>query len=227
MWRQFYNMAQLGVAGIYISMFDEFNEGNQIAKTAATQADVPAGSGFLSLDEDGTPCSSDYYLRLTGDGGRMLKGTLPLTQVRPTAPVPNSAVGVATVVSFQSRTNNLYVTAESAGSQPLIANRTAIGSWEQFDMVDAGAGAIALRSHANGLYVTAGNAGASPLIADSTSVGPWQTFDLIVQPGTGGAIALRAHANNHYVTATNAGQGQLIATGPVVGGWELYDMILA
>ncbi|MFJ3589161.1 glycoside hydrolase family 71/99-like protein [Streptomyces sp. NPDC090231] len=84
MWRQFYNMKRVGAQGIYISMFDEYNEGNQIAKTAATAADVPSGSGVKALDEDGTTCSSDYYLRLTGDGGRMLKGELPLTETRPT-----------------------------------------------------------------------------------------------------------------------------------------------
>ena len=87
MWRQFYNMGRAGVQSVYISMFDEYNEGNQIAKTAESQAWVPAGSGFLSLDEDGTACSSDYYLRLTGDGGRMLKGQLALTALRPTPPV--------------------------------------------------------------------------------------------------------------------------------------------
>ncbi|WP_405697745.1 discoidin domain-containing protein [Streptomyces sp. NBC_01185] len=87
MWRQFYNMGRAGVPSAYISMFDEYNEGNQIAKTAESQAWVPAGSGFLALDEDGTACSSDYYLRLTGDGGRMLKGQTPLTPVRPTPPV--------------------------------------------------------------------------------------------------------------------------------------------
>ncbi|WP_019072676.1 galactose-binding domain-containing protein [Streptomyces hokutonensis] len=90
MWRQFYNVVRAGVQGIYISMFDEYNEGNQIAKTAETQAWVPIDSGFLALDEDGTACSSDYYLRLTGDGGRMLKGQLALTPTRPTQPVvPN------------------------------------------------------------------------------------------------------------------------------------------
>lgn len=89
MWRQFYNMARAGVASAYISMFDEYNEGNQIAKTAESQAWVPAGSGLLALDEDGTACSSDYYLRLTGDGGRMLKGQLALTATRPTPPLPN------------------------------------------------------------------------------------------------------------------------------------------
>ncbi len=87
MWRQFYNMKRVGVQGIYISMFDEYNEANQIAKTAATAADVPAGSGIKALDEDGTPCSSDYYLRLTGDGGKLLKGEIPLTEKRPTPTV--------------------------------------------------------------------------------------------------------------------------------------------
>ncbi|WP_329179589.1 discoidin domain-containing protein [Streptomyces sp. NBC_01477] len=90
MWRQFYNMVRAGVQGVYISMFDEYNEGNQIAKTAESQAWVPTNSGFLALDEDGTACSSDYYLRLTGDGGRMLKGQLALTATRPTQPLVGS-----------------------------------------------------------------------------------------------------------------------------------------
>ncbi|WP_202409508.1 glycoside hydrolase family 71/99-like protein [Hufsiella arboris] len=86
MWRQFYNMVRLGVQGIYISMFDEYNEGNQIAKTAENTSMIPAGSTFITLDEDGTACSSDYYLRLTGDGGKMLKGQIALTDKRPTSP---------------------------------------------------------------------------------------------------------------------------------------------
>ncbi|WP_405014724.1 discoidin domain-containing protein [Kitasatospora sp. NBC_01539] len=93
MWRQFYNMGRAGVPSVYISMFDEYNEGNQIAKTAETQAWVPAGSGFLALDEDGTACSSDYYLRLTGDGGRMLKGQTALTATRPTPPMTGGGGG--------------------------------------------------------------------------------------------------------------------------------------
>jgi hypothetical protein len=93
MWRQFYNMCRAGVQGVYISMFDEYNEGNQIAKTAESLAWVPANSGLLGLDEDGTPCSSDYYLRLTGDGGRMLKGQIALTATRPTPPMAGDGGG--------------------------------------------------------------------------------------------------------------------------------------
>jgi hypothetical protein len=88
MWRQFYNMIRVGCQGIYISMFDEYNESNQIAKTAETTAWLPAGSTFKALDEDGTACSSDYYLRLTGDGGKMLKKQIALTATRPTKPMP-------------------------------------------------------------------------------------------------------------------------------------------
>ena len=87
MWEQFYNMVRVGAQGIYISMFDEFGEGNQIAKTAENQSMTPTGAGLLALDEDGTACSSDYYLRLTADGGKMLKGQIALTVTRPTQPV--------------------------------------------------------------------------------------------------------------------------------------------
>jgi hypothetical protein len=80
-------MIQIGSDGLYISMFDEYNEGNQIGKTAATSANIPAGSSFVTLDEDGTQCSADYYLRLTGDGGKMLKAQIPLTATRPTTPL--------------------------------------------------------------------------------------------------------------------------------------------
>lgn len=86
MWRQFYNMKSLAVQGLYISMFDEYNEGNQIAKTAESSAYIPAGSSFVTLDEDGTACSSDYYLRLSGDGAKMFKGEIPQTATRPTKP---------------------------------------------------------------------------------------------------------------------------------------------
>jgi len=85
-WRSVYNMVRLGAQGLYVSMFDEFNEGNQIAKTAETAADTPAGAGIRALDEDGTHCDADYYLRITTDGGKMLKGQIALTATRPTNP---------------------------------------------------------------------------------------------------------------------------------------------
>ncbi|MGH8888615.1 MAG: fascin domain-containing protein, partial [Acidothermaceae bacterium] len=72
-----------------------------------------------------------------------------------------------------------YVTAENAGASSLIANRTSIGGWEEFDLIHNSDGSISLRAHANGDYVTAENAGASALIANRTAIGTWEEFDLI------------------------------------------------
>jgi hypothetical protein len=222
-WRSLYNMIRLGSQGLYVSMFDEFNEGNQIAKTAETAAYVPAGSGIRPLDEDGTACSADYYLRITGDGGRMLKGQIALTATRPTQPNGSSSGGgTSSVVSLRAHANGLYVTADNAGASPLIANRTAVGGWEQFDLIAVGSN-VALRAHANGLYVSADNAGASALIANRTAVGGWETFTLV--HNADGSTSLRALANNLYVTADNAGASALIANRTAIGGWESFDVI--
>ncbi len=93
MWREFYNAIRAGSQGIYISMYDEFNEGHQICKTAEDASMIPTGSNFIGLSqEDGTVCSSDYYLRLTGDGGKMLKKQIALTATRPTQPTAALAI---------------------------------------------------------------------------------------------------------------------------------------
>ncbi|GAB3891735.1 discoidin domain-containing protein [Kibdelosporangium lantanae] len=221
MWRQFYNMVRVGAQGIYISMFDEFNEGNQIAKTAENAGMVPNGSGILGLDEDGTACSSDYYLRLTADGGRMLKGQLALTPNRPTQPMGGGSPGPTGTVSLRSRANSRYVTAPNGSS--LIASSTSIGGSEQFDLIDRGGGNVALRARSNSQYVCAENAGAQPLIANRTAIGPWETFQL-VRNGDG-SVSLRAQANNNYVCADNAGAQPLIANRTAIGAWEQFDLV--
>jgi hypothetical protein len=217
MWRQFYNMVRVGAQGIYISMFDEYNEGNQIAKTAENAGMVPAGSGMLALDEDGTACSADYYLRLTADGGRMLKGQLPLTATRPTAPT----VAATGTVSLRSRANGRYVTATNGAA--LNAGATTAGTGERFDLIDRGNGNIALRARSNSQYVCAENAGAQPLIANRAAIGPWETFQLI--HNADGTVSLRAQANNNYVCAENAGAAPLIANRTAIGAWEQFDLV--
>jgi hypothetical protein len=223
MWRQFYNMVRAGVQGIYISMYDEYNEGNQIAKTAESQAWTPSNGGMLALDEDGTACSADYYLRLTGDGGKMLKGQIALTATRPTQPVlSGTPPGVGSVISLKALANNLYVCADNTGTSPLVANRTSVSTWEQFTLVDAGSGNVALLAHANNLYVCADNTGTSPLIANRTSVSAWETFQLV--RNANGTVSFRALANNLYVSADSTGALPLIANRATIGTWEQFTM---
>jgi lysophospholipase L1-like esterase len=129
----------------------------------------------------------------------------------------------ATVVSLRAHANGKLVTAESGGSAPLIANRTAVGPWEQFDRLDLGNGRIALRAHANGRLVTAAGGGSSALIASGTTVGAAETFDLIRNPD--GSVALRATVNARYVCAENAGAASLIANRTAIGAWESFDLL--
>ena len=77
---------------------------------------------------------------------------------------------------MRAHANGRYVTAEAAGTKPLIASRTAIGPWERFKLVLNSGGSISLLATANGRYVTAEHAGSTPLIANRTAIGPWETF---------------------------------------------------
>ncbi len=84
-WRQAYNIKSLGISTGYIAMFDEYDEGTAIAKAAENSSMIPNNQYFLTLDADGVACSSDFYLRLTGDITRMFKGQIPLTATHPTS----------------------------------------------------------------------------------------------------------------------------------------------
>ncbi|RYY36473.1 MAG: lectin, partial [Sphingobacteriaceae bacterium] len=99
LWAQLATFKNAGVPSVYIAMFDEVNEATQIFKTAENASQRPSNQWFLTLDADGTAVSSDFYLRLTGDGGKMIKGTLPYTATHPT---PHTVSGG---VTFYQNTN--------------------------------------------------------------------------------------------------------------------------
>jgi chitodextrinase len=150
MWRQFYNMVRVGAQGIYISMFDEYGEGNQIAKTAENQSMTPAGSGLLALDEDGTACSSDYYLRLTADGGKMLKGQIALSATRPTQPVVGGGGGGSTDLArgkatSASSSNQGYAASNAVDGDVNTYWESANNPFPQWLQVDLGAAAAVSR----------------------------------------------------------------------------------
>jgi len=230
MWEQFANLTTLGVKSAFISMFDEFGEGNQIMPTAEDQTMSPSNpSGvtllhtgtttFAALDEDGTHCSSDYYMRLVNDGWKMMNSQIPLTYTRPTPPVRKLVPG--TNVSLLAAADSKYVSADNSGASPLIANRTTHAQWETFTVVDMGNNNIALKSYANGLYVSA--SGSNPLIANHTTAGSTETFTEC-DAGSGN-IALRSVANNQYVCADNAGANPLIANRTTYGSWETFSVV--
>ncbi|HEY4288510.1 MAG TPA: glycoside hydrolase family 71/99-like protein [Puia sp.] len=84
MWTQFAAAKTANIPSVYISMFDEINEATGIMPCAEDSTMIPKNEYFLTLDADGTHVSADFYLRLTTDGGRMIKGQIPLTATHPT-----------------------------------------------------------------------------------------------------------------------------------------------
>ncbi|BCJ73889.1 hypothetical protein CS0771_34330 [Catellatospora sp. IY07-71] len=189
---------------VSITSFNEWHEGSVIEPASASP---PGGFGYQTF-------SGAYGLTGTAAETAYLTRTKYwVDRLNPPAPAP-------TVVSLRARVNGRYVAAESAGASPLIANRTAVGPWEQFDRVDLGGGLIALRARINSRFVHADNT--APLIANATSSGAWETFRVVTN--TDGSVSLLATANNRYVAAENAGAAPLIANRTAIGGWERFDI---
>jgi hypothetical protein len=80
LWSQFLAAKKAGAEMIYVAMFDEVDEGTAIFKCTN---EPPVGEGVAFLTYEGLP--PDFYLRLTGQGARLLRGEIPPT---PEVPVP-------------------------------------------------------------------------------------------------------------------------------------------
>jgi hypothetical protein len=77
LWHQYYAAKDLGATMIYQAMFDEVDEGTAIFK--CTNNPPVGASKFLTYDG----LDSDYYLWLVGQGGKMLRGELPASDIKP------------------------------------------------------------------------------------------------------------------------------------------------
>lgn len=78
LWSQFVAAKRAGTTMIYVAMFDEVDEGTAIFKC---ENDPPVSEGTKFLTFEGLP--SDFYLRLTDAGARLLRGELPVQETLP------------------------------------------------------------------------------------------------------------------------------------------------
>ena len=85
-WRQVYHAVNAGCPILYGAMFDEMDEGTAMFKLAPTKAQLPVGGNFVPLDVDGVSLPADWYLRLAGEAGKMLRGEIPLQAKMPISP---------------------------------------------------------------------------------------------------------------------------------------------
>lgn len=78
-WKQFTTAADLKVQMAYVAMFDEVDEGTAIFKVS----NAPPTQAYFATYE-GLP--TDWYLRLTGEGTKLLRGEVPNTKRIPLRP---------------------------------------------------------------------------------------------------------------------------------------------
>ena len=71
------------------------------------------------------------------------------TSVTQEANTTPAMIPVGRTISLKAAANGMYVCADNYGNSPLIANRSAVGQWEQYTVVDAGNGNVGLLAHAN------------------------------------------------------------------------------
>jgi beta-glucanase (GH16 family) len=126
----------------------------------------------------------------------------------------------STTASIRAAANNRFVSAEQAGAAPLVANRTAVGTWEQFHVIDNGDGTISLQAVINGMYVTADASNGGRLIANRAAIGTGEKFRRLTQ--SNGTVALQAAASNLYVSADLNIAGVLIANRASPSTWEQF-----
>ena len=92
-WRQAYEAVSAGADALYVVSFDGMDDGTAMLKLVPHIGGLPVGGGFLSLDVDGYDLPSDWFLRLAGESGRLLRGEIPLSSALPIVPteLPDAA----------------------------------------------------------------------------------------------------------------------------------------
>ena len=77
LWKQFLAAKNVGAKMVYVAMFDEADEATAIYKCT----DNPPVGQSKFLTYEGLP--SDHYLWLVGQGGKLIRGDIPVTEKQP------------------------------------------------------------------------------------------------------------------------------------------------
>ncbi|GHH04073.1 family 16 glycosylhydrolase [Comamonas sp. JC664] len=130
----------------------------------------------------------------------------------------NITLRACSTQQFVSADQNLANTA-------LVANRATAQGWEQFQVVDAGGGLVALRSVSTGLFVSADTNLGGRLVANRTSIQDWERFEWVDLGGD--AVGLKARSNGLFVSAdlNQGASGPLFANrASAAGCWESFSV---
>ncbi|MDB5121236.1 MAG: lectin [Sphingobacteriales bacterium] len=113
-------------------------------------------------------------------------------------------------------TNSRYVSGEN-GTVAMTCTRTAPQGWEQFTVVDASGGKIALRSQNK--YASSEN-GTQAITCNRAAIGDWEKFDWITN--SEGSISIRGN-KGRYISSENGTQAMTCnRTTAALGSWETF-----
>ncbi|QHW32750.1 DUF5010 domain-containing protein [Paenibacillus rhizovicinus] len=130
---------------------------------------------------------------------------------------------IGETIALKALSNNNYVSADNAGNDPLIANRTSAGVWEQYVIRDAGGGLYALQANANDKYVSRQTT-SNYLVANATTIGANEKFQIIDAGGSN--IYIKSNSNGLYADADIAPTLPMIANRTSAGPWETFEKVV-
>ncbi len=168
------------------------------SKTSYAMANA-GGVGIWELSGDGTGANS----LLSAINTVVLAGGVVST---------NAPVG--TTVTFKG-SNGLYVTSND-GDSAMACNRPTAQAWEEFTVINAGYGKVALQAMSH--YVSSED-GEQSITCNRTAYSTWEEFDWI--PVSGG-VTLRG-TNDLYISSEN-GTKFMTCTRSVAQGWETFGI---
>lgn len=134
---------------------------------------------------------------------------------------PGYAYSSSVVEKFSFKTvEGYYLCAENGGGNILTADRTEIGPWEKFQIVNLSNGYVALKSY-EGYYLSASDDEES-LNVEATEIGKRQKFKLVELDNK--KVALITYYDK-YVCAEDGGGENVVADRTKVGEWESFELI--
>jgi beta-galactosidase len=185
---------------------DNTNWGSSIATGSGTSAitDITFSvqtTRYLKVVQTGSAAGN--YWSIHEFNAYNSSSTTPTPTPTPTStptptPIPGS-VPIGQTISLKCTSNNYYVSSEN-GTVVMNCNRTSVGIYEKFLVVDAGSGNIALKGYGADIpqnkYVCSEN-GTAAMNCNRDAIGAWETFTWV--SNTDGTISLKG-SNVQYVT---------------------------
>jgi hypothetical protein len=118
------------------------------------------------------------------------------------------------MISLKTHDGLHYLCAEPDGR--VVADRTAVGEWEQWTVVTVRPGVIGLRS-AHGRFLSAQPDGS--VVADREHLNGWEEWNAALTPD--GGVGLKG-AHGWYLVAEEGGGGEVRANRDGLGPWETF-----